>query len=112
MLGLVWASWHLPLILTHIYNVTWWQFLAVTMAASIILSVGFNTSGGSTISVVVVHGLYNVATGIILNDFIGKATLYDNTIQHNVFWLAYAGVAVALCLITKGQLGRSRPQGS
>jgi hypothetical protein len=48
----------------------------------------------------------NVATGIILNDFIGKATLRSNAIQHNVFWMAYAGVAALLCIVTKGQLGR------
>ncbi|MCU1327284.1 MAG: amino terminal protease family protein, partial [Bryobacterales bacterium] len=112
MVGFVWASWHLPLILAHVYNVTWWQFLAVTMAASVILSFGFNKSGGSTISAVVVHGLYNVATGVILNDFIGKATLRDNAAQHNVFWLAYAGVAAVLCLVTRGQLGLGRPQRS
>jgi membrane protease YdiL (CAAX protease family) len=105
LLGFLWASWHLPLILAHVYNVTWWQFLAVTMAASIFLSFGFNKSAGSTLCAVVVHGLYNVGTGIILNDFIGKATLHSNTIQHNIFWLAYAGAAAVLCLITKGQLG-------
>jgi len=105
MLGLVWASWHLPLILSHVYNVTWWQFFAMTMAASVFLSLGFNKSGGSTLCAVVVHGLYNVGTGVILNDFIGKATLHDDTIQHNILWVAYAGVAAVLCLVTKGQLG-------
>jgi len=58
ILGAVWG--HLPLTLAHVYNVTWWQFLAVTMAVSVILSFAFNTSGGSTITAVVVHGLYNV----------------------------------------------------
>jgi hypothetical protein len=52
-----------------------------------------------------VHGIYNVGTGIILNDFIGKATLRSNTFQHNVLWMAYTGVAALLCVVTKGQLG-------
>ena len=52
-----------------------------------------------------VHGTYNVATGIILNDMIGKATLYSNTVQHNVLWLAYGGVAAMVCLVTRGRLG-------
>jgi membrane protease YdiL (CAAX protease family) len=105
LLGVAWASWHLPLILGHIYNVTWWQFLAMTMAASVFLSFGFNVSRGNTVCAVVVHGLYNVSTGVILNDVIGRATLYDNTVQHNVLWLAYGGVAAAICLATRGRLG-------
>jgi membrane protease YdiL (CAAX protease family) len=105
LLGFLWANWHLPLLLAHVYNMTWWQFVAVTMAASIFLSFAFNKSEGSTLCAIVVHGLYNVGTGIILNDFIGKATLRSNAIQHNILWMAYAGVAALLCIVTKGQLG-------
>jgi hypothetical protein len=97
---------HLPLILGHIYNVSWWQFTMLTIAASVFLSLTFNRSGNSVLSAIFVHGIYNVGTGVILNDLIGKATLYNNTIQHNVLWLAYGGVAVLLCVVTKGRLGR------
>jgi hypothetical protein len=50
-----------------------------------------------------VHGFYNVGTGIILNDFIGKATLRSNAVQHNVIWMAYgyAGVAALLCIVMR-----------
>lgn len=105
ILGFLWANWHLPLMLAHVYNVTWWQFVPVTMAASVFLSFGFNKSGGSTLCAVVVHGFYNIGTGIILNDFIGKAELRSNAVQHNAFWMAYVGVAALLCILTKGQLG-------
>src|SRR5437016_12048571 len=27
ILGFLWANWHLPLIVAHVYNVTWWQFV-------------------------------------------------------------------------------------
>jgi membrane protease YdiL (CAAX protease family) len=106
VLGFLWANWHLPLILGHIYNVSWWQFTMLTIAASVFLSLTFNRSGNSVLSAIFVHGIYNVGTGVILNDLIGKATLYSNTIQHNVLWLAYGGVAVLLCVVTKGRLGR------
>lgn len=105
VLGFLWANWHLPLMLAHVYNVSWWQFVSTTVAASVYLSFGFNKSKGSTLCAIVVHGFYNVGTGIILNDFIGKATLRSNTVQHNVFWMAYAGVAVLLCIFTRGRLG-------
>lgn len=104
VLGFFWANWHLPLILARIYNVTWWQFTLLTMAASVFLTIGFNRSGGSTLCAVIVHGVYNVGTGVILNDMIGKATLYSNAVQHNVLWLAYGGVAALLCIVTKGRL--------
>jgi hypothetical protein len=87
LLGFLWANWHLPLIAAHLYNVTWWQFVIVTMAAS-----------------VVQHGFYNVGTGIILNNLIDKATLYGDEVQHNVLWMAHGGIAVILCLMTRGRL--------
>jgi membrane protease YdiL (CAAX protease family) len=93
------------LMLAHVYNVSWWQFVLLTMAASVFLSFGFNKSGGSTFCAVIVHGFYNVGFGIILNDFIGKATLRSNAVQHNIVWMAYASVAALLCIVTKGQLG-------
>jgi membrane protease YdiL (CAAX protease family) len=105
VLGFFWANWHLPLILAHIYNVTWWQFTMLTMAASVFLSLAFNCSRGNVLCAIVVHGIYNVGTGVILNDMIGKATLYSNSVQHNVLWLAYGSVAALLCIATKGRLG-------
>ena len=107
ILGFLWANWHLPLIVAHVYNVTWWQFVPLTMAASVFLSFAFNSSAGSTSCAVIVHGFYNVGTGIILNDFIGKATLRSNSSQHNILWITYVGVAVLLCSVTKGRLGRA-----
>jgi len=104
LLGFLWANWHLPLIAAHVYNVTWWQFVIVTMAASVFLSAGFNLSGGNTLCAIVLHGFYNVGTGIILNDMIDKAMLYSNEVQHNVLWMAYGGVAALLCVATKGRL--------
>jgi uncharacterized protein len=109
IVGFLWANWHLPLILAHVYNVTWWQFVLLTMAASIFLSFGFNVSGGSTFCSILLHGLYNVGTGIILNDLIGRADLRSNPVQHNIIWVAYGSVAALLCLITKGRLGYRVP---
>lgn len=105
IVGFIWANWHIPLILAHVYNVTWWQFLLLTMAASIFLSFGFNVSGDSTICSILLHGLYNVGTGVILNDLVSRADLRSNPIQHNILWIAYGSVAALLCLITKGRLG-------
>ena len=105
LLGFLWANWHLPLILAGVYNVSWWQFTMLTLSASVFLSLAFNLSGGSTLCAVIVHGVYNVGTGVILNEMIGKATLYGNEVQHRVLWMAYASVAAILCVATQGRLG-------
>jgi uncharacterized protein len=63
LLGFLWANWHLPLILAHVYNITWWQFVTMTMAASVFLTYCYNKSKGSTPAAIIVHGLYNVGTG-------------------------------------------------
>ena len=105
ILGFLWANWHLPLIVTHVYNVTWWQFVLLTIAASIFLTFTFNISNGNILAAIVVHGVYNVGTGIILNDLISKAKLYSNPEQHNLLWISYGGVAALLCVISEGRLG-------
>jgi hypothetical protein len=63
-----------------------------------------DASAGSAICAVLVHGFYSVGTGIILNDMIGKATLYSNPVQHNILWIAYCGIAAIVCVATKGRL--------
>ncbi len=105
LLGFLWAGWHLPLIVARVYNVTWWQFTVLTMAASRFSILGIQSLRRQ--HAVCRHSAPggNVATGVILNDMIGKATLYSNTMQHNVLWLAYGGVAAMICIVTKGRLG-------
>lgn len=110
LLGFLWANWHLPLILAHVYNITWWQFVTMTMAASVFLTYCYNKSKGSTPAAIIVHGLYNVGTGVILNDFIAKATLRSDAAQHNILWATYAGVALLAGLLTKGNLGYLKKQ--
>lgn len=105
IVGFFWANWHLPLILAHVYNVTWWQFDLLTISASVFLSFGFNVSAGSTICAILLHGLYNVGTGVILNDLIARADLRSNATQHNLLWIGYGIVALLLCIVTRGRLG-------
>jgi len=47
---------------------------------------------------ILVHGVYNIGTGIILNDMLNKATLYSDTVSTQRPLLAYAGVAALVCL--------------
>jgi membrane protease YdiL (CAAX protease family) len=108
IIGFLWANWHLPLIFIHVYNVTWWQFVPLTMAASVFLTLCFNKSEGSTLAPIIVHGLYNVGTGIILNDLVSKATLRSNAAQHNIIWIVYVSVAIFIACLTKGNLGRNQ----
>jgi len=110
LLGFLWANWHLPLILAHVYNITWWQFVTMTMAASVFLTYCYNKSKGSTPAAIIVHGLYNVGILVILNDFITKATLRSDAAQHNILWATYAGVALLAGLLTKGNLGYLKKQ--
>ena len=108
IVGVFWAGWHFPLILAHIYSVNWWQFLLMTTASSIIIAIGFNISGGSVVCAIVLHGIYNVAIGVIGNDLIGKADLRSQSFQSHSLWITYIGTATLLCLLTIGLLGHHR----
>lgn len=109
IVGFFWALWHFPLLLAHIYTTSWWQFLLLIISGSILISFGFNISEGNTTCAIFLHCLYNLGIGVIGNEFIGKAELRSQTFQMHALWMVYVGVALLLCLLTRGQLGR-RPR--
>lgn len=45
------------------------------IAASVIIAFSWNISGESVLVAIYLHGLLNVAIGVILNDFVGKAEI-------------------------------------
>jgi membrane protease YdiL (CAAX protease family) len=105
ILGFLWASWHLPLLFIHLYSIPYWQYAPMVIASAIIIAFGFNISGGNTLVAIYLHGLLNIGTGIIMNDFVGKAEIRKFPSQGAVLVMSYVAVAALVAIFTRGRLG-------
>jgi membrane protease YdiL (CAAX protease family) len=104
LLGLLWANWHLPLLIVSFYTMPYWFYVPFVTSASVIIGFGFNLSGGSACAIYL-HGLLNVGLGIIMNDFLGKATVRPISTQNVMMTVCFLIAAVLLAMLTKGRLG-------
>ncbi len=103
LLGLIWSSWHLPLFLIQGWTTSpFWIYAIIITALSVIITFGYNLSGGSVIAAILVHNTFN-AGGAPLHDFLGTATLR----QHFdlIVACAFLLTAIALIAFTRGNLG-------
>jgi hypothetical protein len=105
VLGFLSASWHLPLFIVHFSSTPWWQHALLMIAASVIIAFGWNISGESVLVAIYLHGLLNVAIGVILNDFVGRAEIRKSS-QGAVLVMSFLAVAALLASLTRGRLGR------
>jgi membrane protease YdiL (CAAX protease family) len=107
VLGFLWANWHLPLFVVHFTSISYWLFVPLLIADAFLINFVFNLSGGNTLVAIYAHGLINVAIGVIMNDFLGKATLREGTIHDVLFVLSFVAVAVVVAVATRGRLGQT-----
>jgi uncharacterized protein len=102
-LGVLWAIWHLPLFLVHGWTTApVWVYVAIITSLSIIMTFGYNLSGGSVIVAIVMHDTFNAA-GAPLYYFLAKATLRQHHDLISVCALAATGAA--LIVLSRGRLG-------
>lgn len=107
LLGLIWSGWHLPLFLLPGWTTSpFWIYAIVITALSVIITFGYNLSGGSVIAAILLHNTFN-AGGAPLHDFLGNATL-----RHHfdlIVACAFLLPAVGLVAFTRGNLGMKCP---
>jgi membrane protease YdiL (CAAX protease family) len=64
ILGVVWASWHLPVFFnpdTSYNNVPFFLFLAFIVPVTVLMTWLFNSTGGSVLMVMLFHAVLNTA---------------------------------------------------
>jgi membrane protease YdiL (CAAX protease family) len=66
ILGGIWALWHLPLFFnpdSGYSNTPFWAFLIFILPVSILITWIFNSTGGSTLMIMILHAMLNASIG-------------------------------------------------
>ena len=108
LLGPIWAAWHLPLFLVHGWTTApFWIFALILTALSVIMTFGFNLSGGNVIVAILMHDAFNAGGGP-LNNFLAKASLRQHPNSDLLVGCAFLAMAFVLIMLTAGRLGLKR----
>jgi len=108
IVGLGWGAWHLPLFFVPAWSSASLLFyLAMVTALSVLMSWGFNASGGWIVAAILMHFVYN-ASSRVLGGFLGDAQLRSWPDPVTAILLAFAAAALLLAALTRARLGASK----
>lgn len=103
VVGLVWAAWHLPLLISEPTGQRPpLPFLVWILGQAVMLTWIYNISSGSVLLAILFHTAVNVSARLLLEPFVGQEGFLS------LWWLlaaAYALVAILLLGATRGRLG-------
>ena len=111
VVSLIWAAWHLPNALfgpSLIETAT--HFLA-TVVNGFVLAWVYNSTGGSVLLVMLLHGAQNATNGLVHRLFEGAAENPSQTTYYLVSAVTFGVVMAVVAAATRGRLGLS-PAGS
>ncbi|MFF6995800.1 CPBP family intramembrane glutamic endopeptidase [Streptomyces sp. NPDC008313] len=112
IVGPLWGAWHLPLFLTEWGggpDVSWiepTEFMATTIAFSVVMTWVFNKSGESMPLVMLLHCGVNNYLSTAWSDMF--PSLPTSQAAHTFFLAAGAGATILL-IATRGRLGQAKP---
>ena len=93
ILGVVWAFWHLPLLMTG--QMSWWDIVNI-MGSTIVLTWVFNSTGGSVLIVMLFHAMNNTISGHFFSRMFSGADSVSQSLLLAAVWCAVAIVVVVV----------------
>jgi CAAX protease family protein len=105
VVSLIWAAWHLPNALfgqSAAETVT--HFLATVVNGFVVAWV-YNSTGGSVLLVILLHGAQNGTNGLVRRLFEGAAESPSPTMYYVVSALTFGVVMALVAVLTRGRLG-------
>jgi uncharacterized protein len=103
--GAIWASWHLPLMLTHVWGVSFWYFLPLVVAAAVFVSLAYFATGRSILGPIIVHYVFNTCSSMLATAFLGQPRYRDRDVDE-IILICMIGVALLTIAATRGKLGQ------
>ena len=110
ILGGIWVLWHLPLFFnpdSGYSNTPFWAFLIFILPVSILITWIFNSTGGSTLMIMILHAMLNASIGPLWRATPEYSTAVSNTdvylLQAAVLWV---GAIVVVLVYGASNLSR------
>lgn len=100
VLGIVWALWHLPELVSDPGEREPLPFLLTVVAYSVLLAWLYNSTRGSLLIVIIFHAAINTSAKFLMPEFEGRDTV--------TAWWSYAGVYVLAALAVIALAGAER----
>jgi uncharacterized protein len=104
LIGVIWASWHLPMFLAHVWGISFWYYVPIVVAQAVFASLAYFTTGNSILAPILVHYTFNTANGMINMALNGKP-VYGNRDLSEIILASMVCVAVLTIVFTRGRLG-------
>jgi hypothetical protein len=105
ILALVWTGWHLPLFLLDNWtSSTLAQFWLIVSMLSVIMTLGYNISGGNLWVVILMHATFN-ALPRIMGPLFGSAQVRKTPSMEVAIASGLGTVALIVIAVTRGKLG-------
>ena len=91
ILGLLWAFWHLPLMVVGEVN---WSDIVLVIAASVVFAWVFNSASGSVLIIMLMHAMNNTISGSFFGPMFSGADSVRESWLLAALWVAVAIVVV------------------
>lgn len=105
VVSVIWATWHLPnALFGQSAAETATHFLA-TVVNGFVLAWVFNSTGGSVLLVMLLHGSQNATNGLVRRLFEGAAEAPSTVTYYLVSAATFAVVVGVVAIVTRGRLG-------
>jgi membrane protease YdiL (CAAX protease family) len=107
VVSVIWALWHLPNAL-FVQNLTeTLAHLLATVVNGFVLAWAYNSTNGSVLIVMLLHGAQNATGGVILLLFNGSSNGPTITTYYLISALTFGVLMAVVAVLTRGKLGLS-----
>jgi uncharacterized protein len=105
VVGVIWASWHLPLIVCRVWvGLSFWYYLPLVMALAVFASLAYFATGRSILGPIILHYVFNTCSPMLGRAFKGQP-LYSNRDANEIILICMVGVALLTTAATRGRMG-------
>lgn len=110
VVSVIWALWHLPNAL-FVQNLTeTLAHLLATVVNGFVLAWAYNSTSGSVLIVMLLHGAQNATAGLINQLFNDSADGPTGAMYYLISALTFGLLMVVVAVLTRGRLGLSSPR--
>lgn len=111
VVSVIWALWHLPNALFVQNPAETLAHLLATVVNGFVLAWAYNSTSGSVLIVMLLHGAQNATGGLVIRLFDGSGDGPTATMYYLISALAFGVLMAVVTVLTRGRLGLSFPGG-